>query len=389
MDAKADPGYYYSYLEVDLGQIRKNFQNMQAVCKRKLIPVVKGNAWGQGTVPVAAMLFDSTGVETIAVAHISEAVKIREAGYTRQTIMILSGVPFHAIPYAVKYRLMMMVYNRETAERLGKAVREAGIGEFPVQIKIDTGFHRIGVTPEKLPELIEAIREQKNLKIEGICSHYADCYEYGSARTYEQYEMFRKSVILARRMGENPRYISIGCSPNVDWPDEEICTHVRVGWGYIAYSPDPGFEYFHHNRPSMTLRTFITDIHHLPAGEPIGYDGEILTRATDVATISIGTCDGLYRPLVRGKGKVLIRGEYPRYLSTCMDQAMIDVTGIPVRIGDEVTIFGKDKYSDAVLTPTELADYADGNSTILHLYLSDRVARIYRDSFGLCPMNCG
>ena len=77
---------------------------------------------------------------------------------------------------------------------------------------------------------------------------------------------------------------------------------------------------------------------------------------------------------------LLIRGQYAHYLDESMDQTIIDVTGLDVHLGDEVTIFGKDKYSDMVLTPTELAPYADGSSSILHLYLSDRVARVYTDS---------
>ena len=67
------------------------------------------------------------------------------------------------------------------------------------------------------------------------------------------------------------------------------------------------------------------------------------------------------------------------HLDEGMDQTIIDVTGLKVHLGDEVTIFGKDKYSDKVLTPTELAAHADGSSSILHLYLSDRVARVYLD----------
>ena len=203
---------------------------------------MKGNAWGLGTVPVAATLFDKLGQKIIAVAHVAEAVKIREAGYTEQTIMLLSGVPLHAIPYVVRYQLLMMVYNPETVSALSRAVREAGLASFPIQIKVDTGFHRIGVAPEELGSLIDAVREAGNLDIIGICSHYADSYTYDSPKTCEQYDIFKGAVALARERGVDPAYISIGCTPNVSWPDEDICTHVRIGWGYIAYVPYPGFE---------------------------------------------------------------------------------------------------------------------------------------------------
>ena len=93
----------------------------------------------------------------------------------------------------------------------------------------------------------------------------------------------------------------------------------------------------------------------------------------------MGYCDGLYRQATMHGGPVLIRGQYAHYLDACMDQTIIDVTGLNVHLGDEVTIFGKDKYTDMYLSPAEVKKYADGNSSILHLYLTDRIARIYVD----------
>ena len=72
--------YYYSYAEVDLARIRQNFFNLQAACDKKIIPVVKGDAWGQGIVPVTAMLFEKAGCDIAAVAQVIEGIKLREAG---------------------------------------------------------------------------------------------------------------------------------------------------------------------------------------------------------------------------------------------------------------------------------------------------------------------
>ncbi len=374
-----DKSYYYSYLETDLSVIRQNYQNLQNACRQKIIPVAKGNAWGLGTIGVVSMLFDSLGLDIAAVAHVAEAVKIREAGYTAQTIMILSGVPFHALPYIVKYRLLMMVYNKETVRLLSEEVRKAGLTSFPIQIKVDTGFHRIGVAPEELAGLVDEVLATGNLEIAGLCSHYADAYTDGSEKTLEQYALFKKAVEQVRTRGIEPKYISIGCSPNIEWPADDFCTYIRVGWGYIAYTPAKGFEDYYGNRMPMSLRTYITDIHELKAGDTLGYSNVVLDKPTTTATISMGYCDGLYRPLTLHGAPLLVRGQYAHYLDEGMDQTIIDVTGLDVHLGDEVTIFGKDKYSDKTLTPTELASHADGSSSILHLYLSDRVARVYID----------
>ena len=368
--------YYYSYAEVDLRQIRQNLANMQAECDRRLIPVVKGNAWGQGTVPIVSMLFNRAGYDITAVAQVTEAVEIREAGFNTQTIMLLSGVPFHAIPYVVKYNLLMPVFNKETVRILSSEVKKAGLDKFPIQIKIDTGLHRVGVQPDKLEELLEAVKEAGNLDVIGIMTHYT---EGSREKIQRQYDIFKEIVLDLKDRGYKFKYISSGCSTNIKFPEEDVCTHVRVGWGFIAYVDNVGYDYFYGNKPSLTLRSFITNITELKAGESVGYGDLVLQEDKKIACISIGQADGMYRRMTMNGGPLLIRGQYAHYIDSAMDQTIIDITGIDCELGDEVTIYGKDKYTDAYLGREEVAKYSDGNCSILEMYLTDRVRRIYID----------
>ncbi len=368
--------YYYSYAEVDLRQIRQNLANMQAECDRRLIPVVKGNAWGQGTVPIVSMLFNRAGYDITAVAQVTEAVEIREAGFNTQTIMLLSGVPFHAIPYVVKYNLLMPVFNKETVRILSSEVKKAGLDKFPIQIKIDTGLHRVGVQPDKLEELLEAVKEAGNLDVIGIMTHYT---EGSREKIQRQYDIFKEIVLELKDRGYEFKYISSGCSTNIKFPEEDVCTHVRVGWGFIAYVDNVGYDYFYGNKPSLTLRSFITNITELKAGESVGYGDLVLQEDKKIACISIGQADGMYRRMTMNGGPLLIRGQYAHYIDSAMDQTIIDITGIDCELGDEVTIYGKDKYTDAYLGREEVAKYSDGNCSILEMYLTDRVRRIYID----------
>ena len=373
-----DIDYYYSYAEVDLGQIRKNLENMQAECQRKIIPVTKGNAWGQGLVPIVSMLFNKAGYDITAVAQICEAIKIREAGFTSQTIMLLSGVPLHAIPYVVKYKLLMTVFNRETVEILSREVKKAGLKSFPIQLKIDTGLHRAGVQPAELDALLEDIKAAGNLEIIGIMTHYT---EGSQEKIQKQYDSFKAIVTDLKERGYQFKYISSGCSTNIKFPDEDICTHIRIGWGYIAYVDNIGYDYFYGNKTSLSLRTFITNIIELKAGDTLGYTDTVLDSDKKVACISMGICDGMYRRQTMNNGPLLIKGKHAHYIDAGMDQTIIDVTGIDCKIGDEVTVYGKDKYSDAFLGRAEVAKYSDGNCSILQLYLSDRVKRVYVDNY--------
>lgn len=365
--------YYYSYAEVNLVQIMQNLQNLQAACDKAIIPVVKGDAWGQGIVPVASMLFDEAGYDIVAVAQVIEGKKLRDAGYNDQIIMLLSGVPYHAIPYVVKYNLLMEVYDLKTVELLSEEVKKANLKHFPVQIKIDSGLHRIGVLPEEFEALLKAIEKAGNLDIVGIMTHYS---EGSKIRIQKQYEVFETIVEKFKAMGYAPKYISAGSSFNIEFPKDTVCTHLRAGWGYIAYA-DGVVDNYYGNKPSLSLRTFITNVIKLKKGEIIGYSDIVLKEDTKVACIPMGMCDGLYRPVLLNGGPLLIKGKYAHYIDGFMDQTLIDVTDIDCKIGDEVTIFGKDKYSDVYLGRKEISDYADGNCSILENYLTDRVKRVY------------
>jgi hypothetical protein len=79
--------------------------------------------------------------------------------------------------------------------------------------------------------------------------------------------------------------------------------------------------------------------------------GKIAPEGTVIATIPVGYADGLDRHLSRGKGSFSINGHRaPTIGNICMDMTMLDVTGLDVKVGDTVTIFGEDP------TITELAE---------------------------------
>jgi len=372
-----DLGYHYSYLEVDLPQIKRNFENVQAALPQTVIPVTKGNAHGLGTVGVASMLIRDLHVKTIACAQVYEAAQVREAGFSDTAIMLLSGVPLHALSAVVSYRLLMPVYTRETVRALSQEVRRQGLSSFDIQIKVDTGLHRIGVLPEDLESLMDEIDRAGNLRVVGIYTHYINSYHPGAPTTLRQYRQFEAAVEQARRRGYPLEYIHAGCSGSALWLKEPAATHIRVGWGYIAFTPYEGVTEFFGCKQAISLRAFITAIYHLRPGEHLGYGDKVLDKPMTTATVSLGFCDGFPQLVPLHGGPVLLNGKTARCLSVCMDQTFVDVTGIDCKIGDEVTFFGKDKTSDRSLTTTEVASYGDGSSTGLHACLSDRVKRVY------------
>ena len=199
-----DLKYYNSYAEVDLDAIRDNFAKVQAHIgpNQGQIPVIKGNAYGMGTLPIARTMIEDCGVGIVGNAQIVEAAQIREAGYKDVDILIMGGAPFHAIPYAVTYRLQLPLFNKESVLALSKAARDQGVSRVEAQIKVETGLNRIGARPgQQLAELLDCIRECGNIEIVGCFTHFSTSTAYNDPFTLEQYGRFEEGVAQIKAAG--------------------------------------------------------------------------------------------------------------------------------------------------------------------------------------------
>ena len=130
-------------------------------------------------------------------------------------------------------------------------------------------------------------------------------------------------------------------------------------------------------RECASWRSCIMAVHRRREGEKLGYGGVYtLDHDADVAIVGVGYGDGLYLPLVEMHGDILVRGERRPMLACCMDQCMVDVTGMEVQIGEEVTLFGFDREGNALLSQ-DVANFCGANEgCALTSALSPRVERI-------------
>lgn len=372
--------HYNSYLQVDLGAIERNVGRIRRHIGpgRGLIPVVKGNAYGLGTVEVARMLSQRCGVRLMANANVQESIQIRQAGIETD-LMILGGLPPHAIPYAAQYGLQLAVFNRQTVLLFDQACRQLGkVGK--VHIKLETGMGRIGVRPgEELEQLLDCLKQASNLEIVGVFTHYADAFHPGSEYTKKQFALFRQGVDQLETHGIRPPYIHTANTGATVWFPDSFCTHVRCGSLYLGYS-----NIAEHKNPlgieeAAAWRAFITNIRQIGPGESVGYQRHFIAKQpTTVATVDVGYSAGLNRPLAQAGGPVLVCGKRTRYLGACMDQCFVDVTGIDCQLFDQVTLLGRD--GEEFLSLFELADFVGQNiHSILSAVNPNSVLRVYEN----------
>lgn len=333
-----------TYASIDLHAICHNISEVRKHIRKetKIMAVVKANAYGHGAVPVARALEDL--VDAYGVAMIEEAIELREAGIDKK-ILILGHTGEGWYEELVKYDISQTVYTVEMAERLSEAAVVQG-KRVPIHIKLDTGMGRIGFTPteESLDE-VERIAGLPGLVLEGMFTHFARADEKTIEPAIGPFSAYLDFVDGLEKRGIKIPIKHVANSAAVlSFPEANLD---MVRSGIMTYGLYPSEEVPKEKlplRPAMEWKALISYVKEVEPGTSISYGGTFTAEhRMKVATVPVGYADGMKRDL-SGKGRVLVHGEYAPILGrVCMDQFMIDVTGIEgVKMGDVVTIFGRD-----------------------------------------------
>ena len=356
-------------LEVNLSNVVKNLNFYRSFMKpeTKLVCMIKADAYGAGAVEIAKTLQDHR-VDYLAVAVADEGVTLRKNGIT-SNIMIMNP-EMSAFKTMFDYDLEPEVYSFRLLDALVREAQKNGISNFPVHIKLDTGMHRLGFDPLKdMPELIDRLQHQSAVIPRSVFSFVgsdSDSFDEFSAHQFELFDKGSKQLCAAF-----PHKIlrHIDNSAGIEHFPERQLDMCRLGLGLYGY--DSRDNSMINN--VTTLKTTILQIHDIPANETIGYSRRgTLTRNSRIAAIPIGYADGLNRHLGNRHCYCLVNGKKAEYVGNiCMDVAMIDVTDIDCKEGDQVILFGEE------LPVTVLSDAIDTIPYEVLTGISNRVKRVY------------
>lgn len=369
--------YYRIQADIDLSAIRKNIETMRSriPAGKKLLAVIKANAYGHGSIEVANALDDLA--DYYGVACIDEAVELRLAGIAKP-ILILGVTDESLFPDIVKYDITQTIFTLEQAKALSEEAGRQG-KEGKLHIKIDTGMNRIGFAcvKESVPEIV-AIRKLPNLNVEGIFTHYYKADAKDKSLAYAQLEKYTRMVKWLEEAGVTFAIRHISNSAGIMEMPNDTYDMVRSGIStYGLYPSDEMDTELNVLYPAMELKSHVTYVKKVPAGQTIGYGGTYTTpEERTIATVGVGYADGYPRAL-SNQGRMLVRGQYaPIVGRVCMDQTMIDVTDIPdVQAGDEVVLAGT--QGDNRISVEELADMSASFNYEFVCDVNRRVPRIY------------
>ncbi len=371
-----------TWTEISLDNAKNNYKLIkEKIGDTKLCCVIKADGYGHGAVSLAA-LYERLGADYFAVSNLDEAKELRDYNISLP-ILILGYTPAENALDLSELNITQAVFSKEYAEALSKECVKNKIN-VKVHIKIDTGMSRIGFMCQEFPRDNNSIEEIKNvcelegIDVEGIFTHFcvSDSDVEGKEFTEKQYHNFKYTVNSLKENNIDLKIVHCSNSGAIeDYPDT-YCDMVRAGIILYGLAPSPLLKGRLALKPCMSMKTVIAHIKTIEKGATVSYgrtfkaDKEIKT-----ATVPVGYADGFIRAYAKN-GYMIVNGKKAPIIGRiCMDQTMLDVTGIDVKTGDEVIVFGSGEYGER--TADDLAECADTINYEVVCTISKRVPRFF------------
>lgn len=360
-------------LEINLNALINNYRFFKSKLNAnvKIMAMVKAFSYGSGSYEVANIL-QYNRVNYLAVAYADEGVELRRRGI--KTPIMVMNVTSDSFDKILEYNLEPEIYCKRLLMQVSEWAKTKinKLKSFQIHLKIDTGMHRLGFLPSELDDAIHTIKLNGILQIKSVFSHLvaSDNEEFDSFTNHQivQFEEACKNISTQINYPFDMHMLNSGGITRFAHAQYDM---VRLGIGLYGISNNEFEKPYLEN--VCTLKTIISQIKHLEAGDTVGYsrNGKI-EQKTKIATLPIGYADGFSRKLGNGKFSVLIQGKKAKTIGNiCMDMCMVDVTDINCNEGDEVIVFGQG---------ITINEYANALETISYEALtsvSERVKRVY------------
>ena len=301
----------------------------------QIAPVLKSNAYGHD-LGLIARLLDKENIAFFMVDSLYEARRLRSAG-AGSRIVVMGYVRPEEIAASRLSRVDFAITDIEQV----RALLQITHTPIRVHLKIDTGMHRQGIPLSLLSETVALLKQNSNLIVAGVCSHFADADTANS--THTNLPLTHWKTALAHCMLEFPsiEYRHFGATKGMRFAKEANTNVARLGIGLYGFDTAPEHETT--LEPVLELRSIIGELRLIPKGDSVGYNATYTaSRETRVATVPAGYFEGIDRRL-SNKGTVQVRGTAcPIIGRVSMNMTTIDVTDVPhVSVGDSVTLISR------------------------------------------------
>jgi alanine racemase len=365
-----------SYVEISRSRLAANYRAVRDAIApgSDVMAVVKANAYGHGAIEVARVVC-AEGAQWLAVSSVDEGVALRNAGIACR-ILVMAGVMDWERGALREFRLTPVVHSLDDLRFFDEET------PIDVHLKIDTGMNRLG-TRASAAGIAEAIGALRNVRVEGLLSHFASAADFESAQTEDQIRVFDTTLRDLEQLGFRPALTHFSSTNAVAYPrDEKRRSLVRPGhaiYGYVSPAKGTAPAARLAVKPALSWHAKIIAVKDIPAGAKVGYGGTFKASAPmRLAVLAAGYADGIPHRL-SNRGKVIAGGRLCSIVGpVSMDLTTIDITLSPqLKPGGEVLLLGQD--GDVHLDAQQIARVAGTISYGVLCGISARVKRFYVD----------
>lgn len=368
------------WAEINLDNLAHNISEVRRVTNKgaKVTAVIKADGYGHGASEIAKTLLEN-GADRLAVATLTEAVSLRKR-YKEVEILVLGFTEEESIDLAIQNNLIQTIYTIDQAKKFNERAKKLD-KVLKIHIKLDTGMTRIGMmsTDETVGE-IEEILKFDYLDIEGIYTHFALADDKNKDFTHKQVENFKYVIEKLKERDIKIPIEHVSNSAAIIDLSEYNFDMVRAG--VMLYGLYPSDEVSHEAvklKEVMSLHAKITRVENVTKNTGVSYGHKFITgEDSKIASLPLGYADGYSRSL-SFKAETIIKNKNkkaPVIGRICMDQCMIDVTGVDVKVGDEVILFGSDDYF--TISINDIAEQLGTINYEIVCMINKRVPRVYK-----------
>ena len=368
---------------VDLDALRHNVRQLRELLDADPAPalmvVVKADGYGHG-MHRSARAAREAGAEWIAVATPEEAVALRDGGDGGPLLCWLSA-PGDDYRPALERGVQVSAYDVGQLDRIAASAAELGLVS-AVQLKVDTGLSRGGSSYGAWGALVSHAAELEvaaRIRVTGIWSHFACSDEPEHPANATQERVFREALDVAERAGLRPDVRHLANSAAALLRPSSRFDAVRLGIASYGLTPAPSVVSSAELglRPVMTARATLAMVKDIAAGDGVSYGHMFVAeQQLTVGLVPVGYGDGVPRH-ASNIAEVAVRGHRCRVLGRiCMDQFVVDLTGVGAEAGDEVLLFGPGRAGEPLAQ-----DWAEACGTISYeivTRIGGRMTRTWR-----------
>jgi len=314
-------------LEINFNKLINNYNKFKEKLppRTKIMAMVKAFSYGSGSFEIANVL-QYHNVDYLAVAYADEGVELRKAGINLP-IMVMSPEE-QAFDTMIRHQLEPEIFSFRTLKLLEDTIKRNALPQnkpVKIHIKIDTGMHRLGFSPDEVPKLIVRLNANHLIYVQSVFSHLVSSDNFAfDITTNEQINILNKVKKQFVHNSNHSILFHIANSAAINRFPRSHMDMVRIGIGLYGITKHmPGLENV------ITLRSILSQIKLVKKGESVGYNRSWTALAdTRIGIVSVGYADGMLRSLGNENGTLFINGKPAKIIGDiCMDMCMVDLTG--------------------------------------------------------------